>query len=165
MSAKSPRYLLNPLLVFFLSLEMTLHFQPPKFQIHSHDCQPRPQVGRAHLAASEGGIAPSSSLLWLCRKTEEASPLEICSLSMQIQQQRSSLGTNGQSLLSAFCIFPSFPSLPVLDRSAPGLCRGKQLLSLPLSKQDFSRGQSVCCTSFDYSRATLGAQLPGYCKP
>lgn len=100
------------------------------------------------LPAGKGGIAPSSSLLQLLRKTEEASPLEISPLSVQIQQQRSSLGTNSQSLLSAFWIFLSFPFLPALDCSALGLCCDKQLLLLPLSEQNFSREQSVGCPLF-----------------
>lgn len=140
LAAKSPPYLLNPLLVFFLSLEMTLHFQPHKLQAHSiHD---------------PGGKS-QSSLLGLCRKTEAAPSLDKSPPSLQIQQQRN--WELGQSLLSAPCIFLSFPSLP-WDRAM----RISQLL-LPLSKQDFSRAQSVGCLSFNKPRATLRAWLPGCC--
>lgn len=114
-AAKSPRYLLNPLLAFSLSLEMTLHFQSPKLQIHSHHCQPRPYARRACFAT-----APSSSLLCLHSRTKKASPLEISPLSVQIQRQRASLGTP-KSFTSLSCLH--FPVLPILARPRP-LCAG-----------------------------------------
>lgn len=88
---------------------MTLHFQPH-----------RPQ---AHSSQDPGGKSPSS-LLGQCRKTE-ASPV-----SLQIQQQSSSLGTQSVTSVSSL----NFPAL--------GPCHE---LLLPLSKQDFSRAQSVGC--------------------